>query len=82
MSLSEAGVVEAVEAGKALKKNGFSSFDVAYTSVLQRSIKTYYNIANELDIHWIPHFKSWRLNERHYGALQGLDKAETAKKHG
>ena len=79
--LSEHGVEEAVEAGQMLKKEGFS-FDLAYTSVLQRSIKTYYTIADQLDLCWIPHNKHWRLNERHYGALQGLNKAETAEKHG
>jgi len=79
--LSEAGVTEAVAAGKMLKDKGFS-FDVAYTSVLQRAINTYYTIAGQLDLAWIPHHKHWRLNERHYGALQGLNKAETAKKHG
>lgn len=79
--LSARGVEEAVEAGQMLKQRGFQ-FDLAYTSVLQRAIKTYYTISNELDLHWIPHVKHWRLNERHYGALQGMNKAETAKKHG
>lgn len=55
---------------------------MAYTSTLKRAIKTYNNIASELDCHWIPLHKSWRLNERSYGALQGLNKAETAEKHG
>jgi len=64
-----------------LREGGYT-FDVCYTSVLQRAIKTYYTIAGELDLNWIPHYKHWRLNERHYGALQGLNKAETAKKHG
>ena len=66
--LSQHGVNEALEAGKMLKEKGFT-FDVAYTSVLKRAINTYWNISNELDLHWIPHYKSWRLNERHYGAL-------------
>ena len=64
-----------------LKKKRFT-FDIAYTSVLQRAIKTYYTIADQLDLNWIPHNKHWRLNERHYGALQGLNKAETTEKHG
>ena len=65
-----------------LRDKGFTHFDVAYTSVLKRAINTYYTISNELGLHWIPHHKHWRLNERHYGALQGLNKAETAQKHG
>ena len=64
-----------------LKERGFE-FDVAHTSVLTRAISTYNNIAGEMGNLWIPHFKTWRLNERHYGALQGLNKAETAEKHG
>ena len=64
-----------------LKEKGFT-FDIAYTSVLKRAINTYYGVTNELDLQWIPHYKHWRLNERHYGALQGLNKAETAAKHG
>lgn len=79
--LSHHGVDEAVEAGRMLREKGFS-FDVAYTSVLQRAIKTYYTIADQLDLSWINHHKHWRLNERHYGALQGLNKAETTEKHG
>ena len=81
VSLSDQGVQEAIEAGKLLKEKNFH-FDVAYTSVLQRAIKTYYTIADQLDINWVPHHKHWRLNERHYGALQGLNKAETTEKHG
>ncbi len=81
VDLSEKGVVEAQSAGKLLKEQGYF-FDVAYTSVLKRAIKTL-NIALEiLDQLWIPVYKSWCLNERHYGALQGLDKAETARLHG
>ena len=66
--LSEAGLNEAIDAGKILKEKGFK-FDVVYTSVLKRAISTYYEVAKELDLQWIPHFKHWRLNERHYGAL-------------
>ena len=79
--LSQHGYSEATEAGKMLKEKGFV-FDMAYTSVLQRAIKTYYTIANELESDWIPLHKHWRLNERHYGSLQGLNKAETAAKYG
>lgn len=81
MPLSEHGVTEAIEAGKMLREKGFT-FDVAFTSVLQRAIKTYYTVSDQLDLSWIPHHKHWRLNERHYGALEGLNKAETSKKHG
>ncbi|MDD5205795.1 MAG: 2,3-diphosphoglycerate-dependent phosphoglycerate mutase [Desulfobacterales bacterium] len=79
--LSEKGTAEAVEAGRVLLKEGYS-FDVAYTSVLKRAIKTLWIALEEMDLMWIPVFRSWRLNERHYGALQGLNKAETAEKHG
>ncbi|BBE30982.1 2,3-bisphosphoglycerate-dependent phosphoglycerate mutase [Tepiditoga spiralis] len=81
VDLSEKGVEEAKEGGKVLKEEGFK-FDIAYTSVLKRAIKTLNNVLEEMDLLWIPVYKSWRLNERHYGALQGLNKAETAKKHG
>ena len=64
-----------------MKSKGYT-FDVAYTSVLTRAIMTYNHIAAELDLNWIPVHKNWRLNERHYGALQGLNKTETAAKHG
>ena len=64
-----------------IKKKGFS-FDIAFTSVLKRAIKTLYYIQDGTDLHWVPVIRSWRLNERHYGGLQGLDKAETAAKHG
>lgn len=64
-----------------IKKKGFT-FDVAFTSVLKRAIKTLYLIQEGTDTHWIPVYRSWRLNERHYGGLQGLNKAETAAKHG
>ena len=79
--LSDHGVSEAIEAGKLIKEKGFT-FDVAHTSVLKRAVNTYQTIADELDLHWIPHNKHWRLNERHYGNLQGLNKAETTKKFG
>ena len=72
---------EAVEAGKLLRKDGFV-FDVAFTSVLKRAIKTLWIVMEEMDLMWIPVLNHWRLNERHYGALQGLNKAETAEKHG
>ena len=64
-----------------MKKKGVS-FDIAFTSVLKRAIKTLYLIQEGTDMHWVPVFRSWRLNERHYGGLQGLNKAETAQKHG
>lgn len=79
--LSEKGTAEAVEAGRTLLKEGYV-FDVAYTSVLKRAIKTLWIVMEEMDLMWIPVHRSWRLNERHYGALQGLNKAETAEKHG
>jgi 2,3-bisphosphoglycerate-dependent phosphoglycerate mutase len=79
--LSQKGLGEASSAGKLLKKEGFS-FDLAFTSVLKRAIKTLWLALEELDEMWIPIVNSWRLNERHYGALQGLDKAETAQKYG
>lgn len=79
--LSEKGVVEAREAGKRLREAGFE-FDRAYTSYLKRAIKTLWLALEELDLMWIPVTRDWRLNERHYGALTGLDKAETAAKHG
>jgi 2,3-bisphosphoglycerate-dependent phosphoglycerate mutase len=79
--LSEKGTAEALEAGRVLLKEGYS-FDVAYTSVLKRAIKTLWIALEEMDLMWIPVFRSWRLNERHYGALQGLNKSETSEKHG
>ena len=81
VDLSPAGVAEAVEAGKQLKRDGFV-FDVALTSVLKRAIRTLWLVLDEMDLMWVPVQRSWRLNERHYGALQGLDKAETARLHG
>lgn len=79
--LSPKGVEEAHAAGKLMKKEGFV-FDVAYTSMLSRAIQTLWIALEEMDLMWIPVHNSWRLNERHYGALQGLNKAETAAKHG
>lgn len=81
VDLSEKGRAEARQAGQALKNRGFQ-FDVAYSSVLKRAIKTLDSILEEIDQVWLPVHKEWRLNERHYGALQGLDKAETAARHG
>ena len=81
VELSEKGREEAHEAGKVLREGGYT-FDVAYTSVLKRAIHTLWTVLDELDLAWIPVHRSWRLNERHYGALQGLDKAETAAKFG
>jgi 2,3-bisphosphoglycerate-dependent phosphoglycerate mutase len=81
VDLSEQGKVEARRAGELLKAEGFT-FDVAYTSVLKRAIRTAWMALDELDLLWIPVDRSWRLNERHYGALQGLNKAQTAAKFG
>jgi 2,3-bisphosphoglycerate-dependent phosphoglycerate mutase len=81
VDLSEKGRQEAREGGQVLKAGGYS-FDVAYTSVLKRAIRTLWSALDELDQMWIPVHRSWRLNERHYGALQGLNKAETAAKYG
>ena len=81
VDLSERGRAEARAAGQLLKEGGYV-FDVAYTSVLKRAIHTLGIALDELDSLWIPVTKHWRLNERHYGALQGLNKAETAAKHG
>ncbi|MEJ5197804.1 MAG: 2,3-diphosphoglycerate-dependent phosphoglycerate mutase [Anaerolineae bacterium] len=81
VDLSEKGIAEAHEAGKLLREGGYV-FDVAYTSVLKRAIRTLWIVLDELDQMWIPIYNTWRLNERHYGALQGLNKAETAEKFG
>jgi 2,3-bisphosphoglycerate-dependent phosphoglycerate mutase len=81
VDLTSRGVDEAKEAGRLLQEEGFA-FDVAYTSVLKRAIRTLWITLDVLDELWIPVTKSWRLNERHYGALQGLNKAETAAEHG
>jgi len=79
--LSGLGVQEATKAGQLMKEEGLV-FDAAYTSVLKRAIKTLWLALEEMDLMWVPVHRSWRLNERHYGALQGLNKAETAQKHG
>ena len=81
VGLTERGAGEALEAGRLLREDGHV-FDVAYTSVLKRAIKTLWVVLEEMDLMWIPVQSSWRLNERHYGTLQGLDKAETAERHG
>jgi 2,3-bisphosphoglycerate-dependent phosphoglycerate mutase len=81
VDLSAKGRQEAQEAGAVLKSGGYT-FDVAYTSVLKRAIRTLWIVLDEMDLMWIPVHRSWRLNERHYGALQGLNKAETAAKFG
>lgn len=81
IDLSERGIEEAKKAGQILKKEGFI-FDLAFSSVLKRAIRTLWIILDEMDLMWIPTIVSWRLNERHYGALQGLNKKEMAQKHG
>jgi 2,3-bisphosphoglycerate-dependent phosphoglycerate mutase len=81
VDLTEKGVNEARTAGRVLKEAGFR-FDVAYTSVLKRAIRTLWLALDEMDMMYLPIKNDWRLNERHYGALQGLDKAETAAKFG
>ncbi|MDF2880541.1 MAG: hypothetical protein K0R54_1098 [Clostridiaceae bacterium] len=81
VELSQKGIEEAKRAGQILKEEGYT-FDVGFTSVLRRSIKTLWYVLDELELLWIPVERSWRLNERHYGALQGLNKAETAAKYG
>ena len=81
VDLSAKGVEEAHEAGKLLLREGYD-FDVAYTSVLKRAIRTLWIVLDEMDRMWLPVYRNWRLNERHYGALQGLNKAQTAEKYG
>lgn len=81
VDLSEKGVQEAHGAGKVLLKEGYM-FDLAYTSVLKRAIRTLWIVLDEMDLMWIPVYNSWRLNERHYGALQGLNKTQTTEKYG
>ncbi len=81
VGLTEKGIWEAREAGRTLIRGGYS-FDVVFTSVLKRAIKTLWVILEEMDLMWIPVYRSWRLNERHYGALQGLNKTETADRYG
>ncbi|GBD89175.1 2,3-bisphosphoglycerate-dependent phosphoglycerate mutase [bacterium BMS3Abin03] len=81
VDLSEKGISEANNAGKVLQKEGYT-FELAYTSVLKRAIRTLWIVMDVMDLMWVPVIRNWRLNERHYGALQGLNKAETAKKFG
>jgi 2,3-bisphosphoglycerate-dependent phosphoglycerate mutase len=81
VALTDQGAREALAAGRTLKKEGYR-FDSAFTSVLKRAIKTLWLVMEEMDLMWIPVYRSWRLNERHYGALQGFNKAETAARHG
>lgn len=81
VDLSERGIKEAKEAAKSLKKEGYT-FDIAFTSRLKRAIHTLNYVLDEMDLQWIDVYKTWRLNERHYGALQGLNKSETAAKYG
>jgi 2,3-bisphosphoglycerate-dependent phosphoglycerate mutase len=81
VDLSEKGREEARDAGQVLRREGYA-FDAAYTSVLKRAIRTLWTVLDEMDLMWLPVERSWRLNERHYGALQGLNKAETAEKYG
>jgi len=81
VDLSEKGLTEAASAGKLLKEQGYT-FDIAYTSVLKRAIRTLWIAMDQMDLLWVPVIRSWRLNERHYGALQGLNKADTAAKYG
>ena len=81
VGLTDLGRSEALEAGKLLREGGYV-FDIAYTSVLRRAIQTLWIVLQEMGLEWIPEVKAWQLNERHYGALQGLNKAETAEKFG
>lgn len=81
VELSEKGHEEAIEGGKVLKAEGYD-FDICYTSYLKRAIHTLNHVLEEMDREWLPVVKSWKLNERHYGALQGLNKSETAEKYG
>jgi len=81
VDLSDQGRIEARSAGVEIKKAGIQP-DIAFTSVLKRAIRTLWSVLDEMDLMWIPVERSWRLNERHYGALQGLDKAQTVEKHG
>jgi len=81
VDLSEKGREEAAAAGRLLRESGYT-FDLAFTSVLKRAIRTLWMVQDEMDLMWIPVHRDWRLNERHYGALQGLNKAETATRYG
>ena len=81
VDLSEKGKGEALEAGNLLKEEGYS-FDICYTSLQKRAIKTLWSVLEQMDLMWVPVIRDWHLNERHYGSLQGMDKAETAAKYG
>ncbi len=81
VDLTEKGVAEAHQAGKLLKEEGYT-FDIAYTSVLKRAIRTLWIVLDEMELMWVPVYRAWRLNERHYGALQGLNKKDTADRYG
>ncbi len=81
VDLSERGIKEAIEAGKVLKREGFE-FKIAYTSYLTRALRTLWLVLEQMDLQWIPVYKTWRLNEKHYGVLQGLNKSEMAEKYG
>ncbi len=81
VDLTEKGIQEAIDAGNLLKELGYE-FDIAYTSVLKRAIRTLWLVQDQMDQMWVPVIRDWRLNERHYGSLQGLNKAETAAKYG
>lgn len=81
VDITEKGMNEAHQAARLLREGGYT-FDVAYTSVLKRAIRTLWTVLDDMDLMWIPVYRNWRLNERHYGALQGLNKAETAEKYG
>lgn len=81
VELSEKGIKEAKEGGRILKEEGYD-FDICYTSYLKRAIHTLQYVLDEMDLNWLPIIKTWKLNERHYGALQGLNKMETAEKYG
>ena len=72
--LTQLGIEQAKKAGKVLRQHGFIQFDIAYSSYLKRAIWTYHTLAEELDLHWILHLKDWRINEKHYGAFEGLSK--------
>ena len=81
VDLSEQGESEAKSGGQVLRAEGYE-FDIAYTSVLKRAIRTLWHVLHELDMEWLPVVRAWELNERHYGSLQGLNKAETAQEYG
>lgn len=81
VDLTDTGRQEAMNGGRLLREGGYT-FDIAYTSVLKRAIRTLWIVLDEMDLMWIPVVRHWRLNEKHYGVLQGLNKAETAERHG